>query len=150
MQAVTRFMITLIVLRMAAMPFTNEEVALAQIMQGEANHQFMRSYVPAYAVGWVARNRLESGEYGSSYQELQVGFNGAINHAPQWIYMAMSRLVMNHRRWRDLTRGALYVFSQQDVDELGFNAREASLILRASDHRALYFFREWPGEASDE
>lgn len=150
MQAMARFMVTLMVLRMAAMPFSDEEIALAQIMQGEANHQFMRSYVPAYAVGWVARNRLESDEYGSSYQEMQAGFNGAINRAPQWKYMALARLVMNHRRWRDLTRGALYVFSQQDVDELGFDAQEASLILRASDHRALYFFREWPGETTDE
>lgn len=145
MQAIARFMVTMAVLRMAAVPFSAEEVALAQIMQGEANHQFMRSYVPAYCVGWVARNRLESGEYGSSYQELQAGFNGTISRAPQWKYMAVARVVMKQRKWKDPTRGALYVWSRQDMDELGFDVGKASLILRASEHRALYFLVQWPG-----
>lgn len=145
MQAIAHSMMTLAVLWMAMVPFSAEEIALAQIMQGETHHQFMRSYMPAYAVGWVARNRLESGEYGSSYQELQAGFNGTINRAPQWKYVAIARLVMNGKQ--DPTRGALYVFSQQDVDELGFAVERASLILRASEHRALFFFVEWPGEA---
>jgi len=145
MQTIARFIVTLAVLRMAAVPFSVEEIALAQIMQGEANHQFMRSYVPAYCVGWVARNRLETGEYGTSYQELQVGFNGTINRAPQWKYMAMSRMVINARPWNDPTHGALYVWSQQDMEKLGFDVERASLILRTSDHRALYFFVEWPG-----
>lgn len=142
MQVIARFMVTLIVLRMAAVPFSAEEIALAQILQGEANHQFMMgSYVPAYTVGWVVRNRLESGEYGSSYQELQAGFNGVINRAPQWKYMAMARLVINGK-W-DPTGGALYVLSQQDVDKLGFAMEEASLVVRASEQRALFFFKEW-------
>jgi hypothetical protein len=141
MQIIARFMVMLIVIRMAAVPFSAEEIALAQILQGEANHQFMGSHVPAYAVGWVARNRLEAGDYGSSYQELQAGFNGAINRAPQWKYMATARLVMNGK-W-DPTDGALYVLSQQDVDQLGFAAEEASLVVRASAHRALFFFKDW-------
>jgi hypothetical protein len=38
--------------------------------------------------------------------------------------------------------------SQQDVDKLGFDEEEATLILRASESRALFFFREWQGEDS--
>lgn len=144
MQAIARFIVTLAVLRMAAVPFSAEEIALAQIMQGEANHQFMRSYVPAYCIAWVARNRLESGEYGASYQELRAEFNGTINRAPQWKYMALARVVMNQRKWKDPTHGALYVWSRQDMDELGFDMEKASLILRTSEHRGLFFFVEWP------
>lgn len=141
---VTRFMVALVILRMAAMPFCDEEIALAQIMQGEANHQFMGSFVPAYGVGWVARNRLESGEYGESYQALRAEFNGTVDRAPQWKYMALARLVMAGER--DPTGGALYVFSQQDIDKLGFDEAGATLILRASAARALFFFKEWPEE----
>lgn len=144
MQVIARFMVTLAVLRMAAIPFSPEEIALAQIMQGEADHQFMRSYVPAYCVGWVARNRLESGEYGISYQELRAEFNGTINRAPQWKYMALARVMMHQRKSKDPTHGALYVLSQQDMNELGFNMDQASLILRTSKHRGLFFFVEWP------
>lgn len=69
---IARYLLALMVLHMAAMPFSAEEIALAQIAQGEANHQFMRDAgAAAYAVGWVARNRLVSGKYGSSYKEVK-------------------------------------------------------------------------------
>lgn len=126
-------------------PFSAEEIALAQIIQGEADHEFMRDDgAAAYAVGWVAKNRLGSERYGASYQELQAGFNGTIIKAPKRRYPAIARLVINGRR--DPTDGALYVLSQQDMDKLGFDEGQATLILRASEHRALFFFEEWQGE----
>ena len=135
--------LTLIVLRMAAVPFSAEEIALAQIVQGEASHEFMHyDSAPAYCVGWVARNRLESGKYGESYQDLD-GFNGRLMGDPGWRYMAIARLVINAEE--DPTHGAMYVLSQQDVDRLGFDGGEATLVLRASQVRALYFFKEWQG-----
>ena len=144
-QLVARYVLALIVLRMAAVPFSAEEIALAQIVQGEASHEFMRDRgAAAYAVGWVARNRLESGQYGSSYQELRGEFNGAIITDPKWRYLAIARLVVNGQR--DPTGGALYVLSQQDMDQLGFSEEGATLVLRASAHRALFFFREWPAD----
>jgi hypothetical protein len=122
-----------------------EEAALAQIIQGKAHHQFMRDDgAAAYAVGWVARNRLESGQYGGSYQELRSEFNGTVNRAASLRYKVIARMVINNEE--DPTGGALYVFSQQDVDRLGFGEEEATLILVASEHRALYFFRRWPGD----
>jgi hypothetical protein len=63
----------------------------------------------AYAVGWVARNRLESGQYGASYQELRGEFNGTLITDPKWRYMVIARLVINGRN--DPTEGALYVLS---------------------------------------
>ena len=142
-ELVARYLLAMMILRMAAMPFSAEEIALAQIVQGEANAQFMRDGgAAAYAVGWVARNRLETGRYGASYQELRAEFNGTIVVSPKWRYMAIARAVSNGRR--DPTSGALYVLSQQDVDRLGFDGQKASLVLRASEHRGLYFFKEWP------
>lgn len=142
---VARYLLALMVLRMAAVPFSDEEVALAQIMQGEAGHEFMGDTgAAACAVGWVARNRLESGEYGSSYQEMKPDFNGAIITDPKWRYLAIARLVVHGRR--DPTGGALYVLSRQDMDQLGFDEGEATLVLRASAQRGLFFFREWSGE----
>ena len=116
---------------------------MAQIMQGEAHHQFMRgSYDGAYCVGWVARNRLETKRYGSSYVEVQAGFNGTINDAPRQEYLVLARLVINGTE--DPTHGALYAFSRQDVDRLRFDEDKATLVIRASEHRALMFFAEWP------
>lgn len=142
-ELVARYILAMMVLRMAAMPFSAEEIAVAQIVQGEANAQFMRDGgAAAYAVGWVARNRLESGQYGASYQELRAEFNGTIVRAPKWRYLAVARMVVNGQR--DPTSGALYVLSQQDMEQLGFSEEGATLVLRASEHRALYFFKEWP------
>lgn len=136
--------VTLVVLRMAAVPFNAEEIALAQIAQGEAGHEFMyHDSVPAYCVGWVARNRLATGQYGKSYQEV-AGFNGKLNTDPKWRYMAIARLVMYSED--DPTEGALYVLFQQDVDKLGFDEDRATLVLRASERRALLFFTEWVEE----
>lgn len=133
----------LVVLRMAAIPFRPEEVALAQILEGEAGYQFMRDGgVSAYHVGWVARNRLEAGKC-ESYLHCQKDFNGAISTDPQWRYKAIARLVINGKR--DPTGGALHVLSKQDVDKLGFDVEEASLVIQASLYRRLYFFEEWPG-----
>ena len=139
-----RLMLTIVVLRMAAFPFGAEEVALAQIIQGEAGHEFMygRS-AGAYCVGWVARNRVQSGLYGESYQDLD-GFNGRLTGDPSWRYLAIARVVINYHG-DDPTGGAMYVLSQQDVDRLGFDEGKATLVLRASKQRALLFFVEWPG-----
>ena len=142
---IAKYILAMIVLHMAAMPFSAEEIALAQIIQGEANAQFMHDAGgAAYAVGWVARNRLESGQYGASYQEMRAGFNGTIVVSPKWRYMAIARLVVNGQD--DPTKGALYVLSRQDMDKLGFNEGQATLILRASEYRALFFFEEWQDE----
>ncbi len=144
-ELIARYFLVLIILRMAAVPFGDEEIALARIIQGEAGHEFMAyNSAPAYCVGWVVRNRLASGEYGSSYQEIAAGFNGTLNRAPKWRYMAIARLVMSGHE--DPTGGALYVLSQQDVEGLNFDVERATLVLRASPGRALYFFREWQGE----
>lgn len=138
-----RLIVILFVLSAAVVPFSNGEIALAQIIQGEANHQFMHgSYTGAYCVGWVARNRLETNQYGPSYAEIQGGFNGTISDVPQWEYLMLARRVMNGKE--DPTGGALYVFSQQDVDRLRFDESKATLVIRASEHRALIFFAEWP------
>ncbi len=131
----------LVVLRMAATPFHPEEIALAQILQGEANHEFMRdSGMSAYCVGWVVRNRLEAGKC-ESYAHCQKDFNGTIVTDPQWRYLAVARLVMKGKR--DPTGGALHVLSQQDVDRVGFDVEEASLVIQASPYRSLYFFERW-------
>jgi hypothetical protein len=146
---ITRLMLMLALLRATATPFSDEEAALAQIIQGEASHEFMRDNgEAAYCVGWVAKNRLESGEYGSSYQEVQEGFNGSIVTDPKWRYLVVARLVIYHRN--DPTDGALYALSQQDVDRLGFGGAEACLVLVASAERAVYFFKEWPGDNDHE
>ena len=138
-----KLIIITLVLGTLAAPPSNEEVALAQIMQGEAHHQYMASnYDGAYCVGWVARNRLLSQRYGSSYAEIQAGFNGTISSVPQREYLVLARLAINGEE--DPTRGAVYVFSQQDVDHLGFNESEALLVIRASKNRALIFFAKWP------
>lgn len=143
MHWIAKYLLALLVLRMAAVPFGDEEIALAQIVQGEANHQFMRDTgLSAYCAGWVVRNRIAAGKC-ESYADCQKDFNGSIVQAPGWRYMAMARLAMNNEE--DPTGGALYVLSQQDMDQLGFDESEASLILRASEHRALFFFVEWPG-----
>lgn len=140
---IARYLLALVVLHMAAMPFGAEEIALAQIAQGEAKSQFMRDRgAAAYCVGWVARNRLESGKYGSSYKEVQADFNGSIVTDPKWRYLAVARLVVHGRE--DPTSGALYVLSQQDMDRLGFSEEGATLVLKASPHRGLFFFKEWP------
>lgn len=139
---ITRFMLTLVVLRMAAVPFSGEEIALAQIIQGEAGHEFMRDDGgAAYCVGWVVKNRLTSGQYGASYQELRAEFNGTIIIDPKWRYLVIARLVIH--RQEDPTGGALYVLSRQDMDKLGFDEAGACFVLRASQQRGLYFFREW-------
>ena len=131
----------LLVLRMVAVPFSLEEIALAQIIQGEANHEFMRDNgMSAYCVGWVVRNRLEAGKC-QSYLHCQRDFNGTIITDPQWWYLFIARLVINGEE--DPTAGALHVLSQQDVDELGFDVEEASLVIRASAYRSLYFFERW-------
>ena len=142
---IAKYILAMIVLHMAAMPFSTEEIALAQIIQGEADHEFMQDDgAAAYAVGWVARNRLQGGQYGLSYQEVRAGFNGTVIKAPKWRYLAIARLVINGQQ--DPTGGALYALSQQDMDKLGFDEEQATLILRASEHRALFFFEEWQGE----
>lgn len=126
-------------------PSSDEEVGLAQIMQGEAHHQFMHGdYTAAYCVGWVARNRLETKRYGMSYAEVQDGFSGTINDVPRKEYLILARLVINDTE--DPTHGALYVFSRQDVDRLRFDEDEATLVIRASEHRTLIFFAEWPNK----
>lgn len=141
---ITKYLLALMVLRMAAAPFNDKEYVLAQIIQGEANSQFMHDGgLSAYCVGWVVRNRLAAG-WCESYADCQKDFNGTIIKAPQWRYLAIARLVINNKE--DPTRGALYVFSQQDIDRLDFDESEASLILRTSEYRALFFFREWPRE----
>lgn len=143
MHWIARFLQILMILRMAAVPFSDEEIALAQIVQGEANHEFMRdSGMSAYCVGWVVRNRFKAGKC-ESYADCQKDFNGTIITDPKWRYLAVARLVVNGQR--DPTGGALHVLSQQDMDELGFDESEASLIIRTSEHRGLYFFQEWPG-----
>jgi hypothetical protein len=140
-----KYLLAMLILRLVATPFVPEEIALAQIIQGEASHEFMEDDgTAAYAVGWVARNRLESREYGASYQELRGEFNGTLVTDPQWRYMVIARLVINGEN--DPTNGALYVLSQQDMDKLGFDEEQATLILRASASRALFFFKEWQGE----
>lgn len=143
MHCLIRFMIALALSQPAAGPFSSEEIALAQIMQGEAHHRFMGDdFTGAYYVGWVARNRLESGKYGETYAEIQGGFNGTSHSPPRWEYLDLARLVLSGNG--DLTQGALYVFSQQDVERLGFAEERATLTIRASEHRALLFFAEWP------
>lgn len=143
MHCLIRFMMTLALLQPAAAPFSSEEIALAQIMQGEAHHRFMGGdFTGAYCVGWVARNRLESGKYGETYAEIQSGFNGTNQSSPRWEYLDLARLVLIDEG--DPTQGALYVFSQQDVERLGFAEEKATLIIRASEQRALLFFAEWP------
>lgn len=140
-----RYLLTMMVLHMAAIPFSAEEIALAQIIQGEAYHGFMRDDgAAAYAVGMVARNRLESGRYGSSYKEVQSGFSGTLAVEPERRYLAVARKVINGTE--DPTQGALYVLSQQDVKVLGFGDQAAliTLVLRTSETRALYFYKTWP------
>ena len=71
---------------------------------------------------------------------------GTLNTDPGWRYLAIARLVITAEH--DPTAGALYVFSQQDVNKFKFNEEAATLVLRASDHRALLFYVEWPGEGA--
>jgi len=138
-----QWIVALLLLAMLAAPPLDEEIALAQIMQGEAHHQYMAgSYDGAYYIGWVARNRLLSQRYGSSYIEVQAGFNGTIAGTPRQEYLILARLVISGKK--DPTHGALYMFSQQDVNQLGFDESNATLIIRASESRALMFFARWP------
>jgi len=143
MNWIARYLLAILVLHMVATPFQSEEIALAQIIQGEANHQFMRDEgMSAYCVGWVARNRLVAGRC-ESYRHCQKDFKGTIIQAPQWRYLAIARLIINSKE--DPTGGALYVFSQQDMNQLDFDESQATLVIRASPYRALFFFKEWPG-----
>ena len=74
MRWLARYLLAMMVLRMAAASFHPEEMALAQIIQGEANHQFMRDAgLSAYCVGWVVRNRIAAGQC-ESYADCQKDF----------------------------------------------------------------------------
>lgn len=144
MNTIAAYLVMLAMLVPVGPPYfvTVEEVLLARIMQGEAGHLYMEGDEAAFCVGWVARNRLESGRYGSSFSKVEVGsgFAGTVRRSRQHYYN-LARLVLRSK-W-DPTNGALYALSQQDVDNLEFDVTKATLVIRVSEDRALFFLKNW-------
>jgi len=118
---------------------------LAQAVEGEGAGLFEDRITVGLWIAHTAINRSEAGWWSDSIVEVvEQDFHGWVNVTvpAEWACEVAKRALM---RERDITGGALFVLSRQDLVENGWSAEEAIHSFEEGAH-GLFFFRVWPGD----
>jgi len=121
----------------------------AQAVEGEGAGLFEDRITVGLWIAHTAINRSEAGWWSDSIVEVvEQDFHGWVNvSVPAGWAQEVARQALDARSGNgmDITGGALFVLSRQDLVTNGWSAEEAIHAFTEGEH-GLFFFRVWPGD----